>query len=430
MERGYGRLGAVGAVLGIASMLAGADRAVGQEVGSESRQGADDRMRRVEAVLEGARGDLIEVRRDIHRHPELSGQEERTAALVADRLRSLGLEVETGVGGHGVVGVLRGGLPGPVVAYRADMDAVRDNSPDPVSFPSEVPGVRHICGHDIHTTVALGVAQGLAEVRADLPGTVKFIFQPAEENIQGAKAMIEDGVLEDPAPSAIFAVHTAPLEVGQIGTVEGLGLPGLDVIRVRLSGGENLAEVARAAAGLISGVSTVGPPGSPDPEGDDFIWANAGSRRESGGDGYVVRGSVKASGDETYASAKRQITEGLKLLVPEGTRYELDYQDRVLPDMVNDVELVRDSHVPLARVLGEANVIASGSTPYFGEDFAFFQQIIPGAMYWLGVSNAEEGIVGMPHSPGYVADEESILVGSKAMAAVLLDYLERGAAGG
>ena len=129
------------------------------------------------------------------------------------------------------MGILRGGQPGPVVAYRADMDAVRDNSPDPVPFRSELPGVRHICGHDIHTTVALGVAVALSAVRDELPGTVKFVFQPAEENIQGAKAMIEDGVLEDPAPSAIFAVHTAPLEVGQIGSVEGLGLPGLDIIR-------------------------------------------------------------------------------------------------------------------------------------------------------------------------------------------------------
>jgi len=417
VTRRYGRKGVVVLGVGIASALAGAEAAAGQE--------ADGRLAHMTTALEEAREDLIEVRRDIHRHPEASGQEERTAALVADRLRALGLEVETGVGGHGVVGVLRGGQPGPVVAYRADMDAVRDNSPDPVPFRSELPGVRHICGHDIHTTVALGVAVALSAVRDELPGTVKFVFQPAEENIQGAKAMIEDGVLEDPAPSAIFAVHTAPLEVGQIGSVEGLGLPGLDAIRIRVSGGDDSGDTAQAAARLISGVSTVGPPGSPEPEGDDFIWANARARRDPQGDGYVVSGSVKASGDEQYASAKRQIKEGLKLLVPQGTTYKLEYQDRVLPDMVNDVGLVRDSYEPLRLVLGEANLIPSGSTPYFGEDFAFYQQVIPGAMYWLGVSNSERGTVGMPHSPEYVADEESIMVGSKAMAAVLLDYLDR-----
>ena len=215
VTRRYGRKGVVVLGVGIASALAGAEAAAGQE--------ADGRLAHMTTALEEAREDLIEVRRDIHRHPEASGQEERTAALVADRLRALGLEVETGVGGHGVVGVLRGGQPGPVVAYRADMDAVRDNSPDPVPFRSELPGVRHICGHDIHTTVALGVAVALSAVRDELPGTVKFVFQPAEENIQGAKAMIEDGVLEDPAPSAIFAVHTAPWRSVRSGPWKGSG---------------------------------------------------------------------------------------------------------------------------------------------------------------------------------------------------------------
>jgi metal-dependent amidase/aminoacylase/carboxypeptidase family protein len=410
---------------GIGGVLAVAEPVLGQDAGPGAGPDANVRIAHMTVALEDSRAVLIEVRRDIHRHPEPSGQEERTAALVAERLRSLGLDVETGVGGHGVVGVLQGGLPGPVVAYRADMDAVRDNSPDPVPFSSEVPGVRHICGHDIHTTVALGVAEALASIRHELPGTVKFVFQPAEENIQGAKAMIEDGVLEDPAPSAIFAVHTAPLEVGQIGTVEGLGLPGTDVIRVRVTGGEDLAGMASAMARLISGVSTVGPPGSPEPEGDDFIWANARASRLPGGEEYAVSGSVKASGEDQYASAKKQIEDGLKLLATGETRYELEYRDRVLADMINDVQLVRDSEEPLRRVLGAENVISSGSTPYFGEDFAFYQQIIPGALYWLGVSNSEKGTVGMPHSPGYVADEESIMVGSKAMAAVLLDYLER-----
>jgi metal-dependent amidase/aminoacylase/carboxypeptidase family protein len=433
MARGLGGRGAVVLAAAIAGVLAWTEVATGQEAGQEmgeaTEQEADARLATMATALEAAREDLIEVRRDIHRHPEPSGQEERTAALVADRLRVLGLDVETGVGGHGVVGVLRGGLPGPVVAYRADMDAVHDNSPDPVPFRSEVPGVRHICGHDIHTTVALGVAEALASIRDELTGTVKFVFQPAEENVQGARAMIEDGVLEDPSPSAIFAVHTAPLEVGQIGAIEGLGLPGMDHVRIKVSGGGDPGETARAAARLISGVSTVGPPGSPEPEGDDFIWANARSVLASGGDGYVVVGSVKASGDEAYATAKKQIQEGLELLVPEGTEYSLEYRDRVLPDMVNDVQLVRESYEPLRLALGEENLIPSGSTPYFGEDFAFYQQVIPGAMYWLGVSNSEKGTVGMPHSPGYVADEESIMVGSKAMAAVLLDYLDRAGSG-
>jgi metal-dependent amidase/aminoacylase/carboxypeptidase family protein len=428
-SRAKGSIAAVAASilgLGLAPMAA---LAAVQEAPQATEQ--EEQLARMASTLESRRADLIEVRRDLHRHPEPSGEEERTAALVADHLRGLGLEVRTGVGGHGVVGILTGGLPGPVVAYRADMDAVRDPSPDPVPFRSEVPGVRHICGHDIHTTVALGIAEALTSIREDLPGTVKFVFQPAEENIQGAKAMIADGVLEDLAPSAIFAVHTAPLEVGTIGTVEGLGLPGTDVIRVRVTGGDDAGKVARAMAGLIKGISTVGPPGSPAPEGDDFIWANARSTRLPGGGGYVVSGTVKASGEEAYASAKQQIREGLALLATTGdTTYELEYQDRVLADMINDVQLVRDSRAPLAAVLGADQVIASGSSPYFGEDFAFYQQVIPGALYWLGVSNSEKGTVGMPHSPDYVADEASITVGAAAMSAVLLDYLERNAGAG
>ncbi len=404
---------------GLGTLIAAAAGAAG--LGAQ--EAATPGTARMTAALEAAREELVAIRRDIHRHPEPSGEEERTAALVARRLRSLGLEVETGVGGHGVVGVLRGRAAGPVVAYRADMDAVRDPAPDPVPFRSEVPGVRHICGHDIHTTVALGVAEALAAVRDELPGTVKFIFQSSEENIRGARAMIADGALEDPVPGAIFAVHTAPLEVGRIGYVEGLGLPGFDVVTVTVSGGDDAGGVARAISDLISNVSTVGPPGSGTPVGDDFIWATAFATRDPGGTGWLVRGTVKASGDEAYARARVRITDGVADLATHGLRADLDYRDRVLPDMVNDAGLVRASLAPLGRVLGADNVIDSGPSPYFGEDFAFFQQIVPGAMYWLGVSNSEEGTVGMPHSPGYVADEEAIFVGARAMAAVLIEAL-------
>ncbi|MDZ4805475.1 MAG: amidohydrolase [Candidatus Eisenbacteria bacterium] len=177
---------------------------------------------RVELRLNEIAGEMIEVRRDLHRHPELSGQETRTEGVVVSRLRRLGLEVSPGVGGHGVMARLTGGKPGGTVAIRADMDAVPSNDPDPVDFRSETPGVRHICGHDIHTTVALAVAEGLAAVQADLKGNVVFIFQPAEENVTGARAMLAAGALDTWRPDVIFAFHTAPLEVGTIGTKPGI----------------------------------------------------------------------------------------------------------------------------------------------------------------------------------------------------------------
>ncbi len=377
-------------------------------------------VERMNRRLESARDELIETRRDLHRHPEVSGQEERTAGIVAARLRALGLEVQTGVGGHGVVGILRGGSPGSVVAYRADMDAIRSDAPDPVPFASETPGVRHICGHDIHTTTALALAEALSEVRNDLPGTVKFIFQPAEENIRGARAMIDEGVLEDPAPTAIFAYHSAPLEVGQIGSVEGLSLPGLDRVIVTVRGEGDLQGAARSYLRAVSAVST-GMEVAP----NEFVAAMMGPPRpDADSNELVLSGMVRSGSPEARARARAAIEEGLAAVDAEGVSYDLTYDEQALPDMVNDVELVRSTLPTIRSVVGDGLLEVNQVTPYFSEDFAYFQQHIPGAMYWLGVSNSELGYVGMPHSPGFVADEESIIIGARVMAAVLLDYLE------
>jgi metal-dependent amidase/aminoacylase/carboxypeptidase family protein len=375
-------------------------------------------MDAIDHRLQEVRDDLIALRRDLHRHPEVSGQEERTAGIVAARLRVLGLEVRSEVGGHGVVGVLRGGRPGPVVAYRADMDAVRSDAPDPVPFASETPGVRHICGHDVHTTVALGVAEALTAVRAELPGTVVFIFQPAEENTQGARAMIRDGVLEDPAPGAIFAFHTAPLEVGQIGSVEGMALPGYDRVTVTLRGAGDLEQAADRYARAISAVSS-GNAVAP----EDFVLAMVRPFRSEDG-AWVVTGLVRAGSVATRARAKQTIQHNVAAVEQGRVSYELSYDDLILPDMVNDPALVRSTLAAIRSAVGpEALLEINQVTPNFSEDFAHFQQHIPGAMYWLGVSNSAVGTVGMPHSPDYVADEGSIVVGAKAMAAILLGYL-------
>ena len=177
---------------------------------------------RIAAYLDSTAAEWLAVRRDLHQHPELSGQEVRTAKVVADRLRTLGLEVRTGLGGHGVVGILRGGRPGPMVAYRADMDAVRSTSPDPVAFPSLTPGIRHICGHDVHVTIGLALASALAHVKADLPGRVMFIFQPSEENATGARAMLTAGLFAESKPDAIFGLHSAPFDAGLLSSKPGL----------------------------------------------------------------------------------------------------------------------------------------------------------------------------------------------------------------
>ena len=401
----------------MAGLLATFALATGSTTHAQSQQLVDQADR----SLQSLRQELIDVRRDLHRHPEASGQEERTAGVVAARLRALGLEVRTDVGGHGVVGILRGGAPGRVVAFRADMDAIQSNAPDPVSFASETPGVRHICGHDIHTTVGLALAEALAAIQDDLPGTVKFIFQPAEENIQGAWAMIEDGVLENPAPDVIFAFHTAPLQVGQIGSVEGPALPGLDRVTVAIRGDGDLEGAARAYLRAVSSVNT-GQVVAP----KDFVGAMMGAPRPRPEQGeWVLGGMIRAGSPEARARAELKMREELAALSLEGVSYELTYEPEALPDMVNNPELVRSTLATIRAVVGDGLLEVNEITPYFSEDFAFFQQTVPGAMYWLGVSNAELGTVGMPHSPEYVADEEAIFVGAKVMTAVIIDYLEK-----
>ncbi|MCP4657957.1 MAG: amidohydrolase [bacterium] len=389
---------------------------------------------RIDKALESARAELIEIHRDLHRHPELSGQEQRTAGVVAERLRALGLEVRTGVGGHGVVALLRGARPGPVVAWRADMDAVPSDAPDPAPYKSQTPGVRHICGHDVHTTVALGIAEALAAIRDQLPGSVKLIFQPAEENGQGAKAMIDDGAMKDPVPQASFAVHTAPLAVGQIGSTEGLTLPARNYVTATFTGEGDLESAVQASIGIISGVTTVGAPGTPAgpelvaglPVAKDLTVAQV-IRSESRAEDHqwILGGMISTSSAENLEQAKTGIDRGLAELALDAVSYELDYQDRVIPGAFNDPALVRSTHETIRALVGEQGlVIMPGAIPWFSEDFGHFQDLAPGVMYWLGVSNPEKGIIGAPHSPEFAVDEEAIIVGARTMAGVLLHYIE------
>src|SRR6185295_15226913 len=231
---------AVGLLLGLATL------ALGATLQAQSTRLAAEVDRRSAQVA----GKVLAWRRDIHQHPELSNRETRTADLVANHLRSLGLEVRTGVAHTGVVGVLRGGKPGPVVALRADMDALPVTEEVDVPFASKVRttydgkevGVMHACGHDAHVAVLLGVAQVLSRLKADLPGTIEFLFQPAEEGPPageegGARLMIKEGAFRDPKPEVIFGLHVTPnFEVGQIGWRTGGMLAGADGLRIVVHG--------------------------------------------------------------------------------------------------------------------------------------------------------------------------------------------------
>lgn len=375
--------------------------------------------------VETLRAELIDVRRDLHRHPEISGQEERTAGIVADRLRALGYDVTTGVGGHGVVGVLRGGS-GPTIAFRADMDAVRSAAPDPVEFASETPGVRHICGHDIHTTIGLALAEGFAAVRDDLAGSVMLIFQPAEEAAIGARAMLEAGVFNLIRPDAVLAYHTAPLEVGQIATAREAMMPGRDGVRVTVRGTGDLEAVAGHVRTLLDGAATIPPAQAVQPATGDFVLVQ-GARAFRDGSGWAAAATFTTSTREASRQAREAIEAGLAELRRDGVELTLDYDERRIAGVTNTPELVAATNSSAMAVLGETAVLdLTSMTPMFSEDFGSFQEEVPGVMYFIGVSNAERGWVGMPHSPGYVADEEAIFVGARTMGAIFFDLFEDG----
>lgn len=380
---------------------------------------------KVDHALQGAADDLVALRHDIHRHPEISGQEARTAELVAKRLRALGLEVRTGVGGYGIVAVLRGAHPGRVVALRADMDAFASTDSDPVEFRSQTPGVRHGCGHDVHTAVAVGTATGLAAVRGELPGTVVFIFQPAEENAAGARAMLADGALADPRPQAIFAYHTAPLNVGQIGSQPGILLAGRDALAVRLGGTGDLRGAAREVSDILRGLTSIAPEQAVQPLVDDFVFVSAVRSAPDPASGqWVVSAFITTTSDSLRADSRRKLDQGMAGLRTKDVTSEVDYRRRTIAGVINDPELERESRAPISAVVGSSGLVPMrGVLPGFSEDFGFFEDEAPGVMYWLGVSNPEKGTTGFPHSPAYVADDGAILVGARTMAAVLLDYL-------
>jgi len=374
--------------------------------------------------VEAERAALVELRRDLHRHPEVSGQEERTAGVVAERLRRLGFEVRTGVGGHGVIGVLRGGLPGRVVAFRADMDAVPSDAPDPVEFASLTPGVRHICGHDVHTTIGLALAEGLAAIQASVPGTVKLIFQPAEENATGAKAMIAAGALDDPTPEAIFAFHTAPFEVGQLVTAPGVLMSSRDRVRVVIERAPDPQAAAAALRERIQALSTVAPQQAVMPAAPDFIFVQLSPAGLGAGAAPSIEASITTASREARARARAGVEAAVADLRRKDTVLELEYDERWIAGVDNDPGLVERATAVIESVLGAGSVTTlEAVVPAFSEDFGSFQERVPGVLFFLGVSNSEKGLIGMPHSPEYAADEESIFVGARVMAAVLLDFL-------
>jgi amidohydrolase len=398
------------------------------------------REQKVAAAAESLRGQLVAQRRDFHMHPELSNREERTSRVVAERLRALGLtDVKTGVGKYGVTALLVGGKPGPVVAVRADMDALPIQEVNDVPYKSQTPGVKHACGHDVHTTVELGVAEVLSRMKEDVRGTVKFIFQPAEEGAPageegGAPFMIKEGALENPRPQAIFGLHTEPnLQVGQIGYHVGPAMASSDTFYITVKGKSSHGAQPQLGVDAVVVASQC-----------VLALQNIRSRRIdpleplvitvgtiNGGERFnVVAGEVKMSGtmrtfnDQVRDRSIAMMRETLQNIgAAYGATVELEL-GRSSAVTYNEPSLVEETLPTIRRVVGNANAVAI--KPFMpAEDFSAYQKVVPGFYYFLGVGNRERGITAGWHTADFDVDEESLVVGVKVMSNVLLDYLER-----
>lgn len=392
---------------------------------------------RVAEHIAALRPKLVQTRRDFYMHPELSGEEERTAQVIADRLRELGLAVQTGVGGHGVVGVLQGAHPGPGVAYRADMDAMPIEDALETDYRSLVLGVKHACGHDVHMTVALGVAETLAALRDVLAGTVRFIFQPAEESMEGARAMLAEDVLGKPLPDVIFALHTFPIPVGTIGLATEVCLAGMEEFIVRFYGPPENLKVAmtRAAAALRTHIN---PPPTSLEAFEALVRAmRAGevSEREMLVSCWpltdfpgledcllVLASFASTAAQETMRAHIRAVLDAVT--AESGVSYVLT-SSLGNPLLVNDAAIVREVLPLLESVVGAENVWQFHSLyPYAHEDFALYLEHVPGALLWLGIANSQKGIASLLHASDFDVDEDALVIGVQVVTRVLLHFLE------
>lgn len=390
------------------------------------------------------REQLVAQRRDFHMHPELSNREKRTAGVIAARLKSLGFDdVRTGVSGNGIVAVLKGGKPGPVVAVRADMDALPINETMDVPYRSQTPGVKHACGHDIHMTVALGTAEVLSRMRARIPGSVKFIFQPAEEGApegerSGAAEMVRQGALENPRPQAIFGLHVTPMiPAGKIGYAPAAMLASSDSFTLRIIGKKVHAawphqgiDPIVVAAECVTALQTIASRRI-DPVEPIVITVGSihgGNRSNIIADEVKMEGTLRTHNEEVRERAISLIKEIVSgVAATHGARAEVAWSSHSYPVTVNDTALVERTLPAMRRAIGDANVMQF--PPVMGaEDFSYFQKVVPGFFYWLGVGNAERGITAMLHTAEFDADESSLETGVRVMTSAVLDFLERNAA--
>ncbi len=404
-----------------------------------------------EGAIQSVLTRMVAWRRDFHQHPELSYEEVRTARIVAQHLRSLGLEVRTGIAQTGVVGVLRGARPGPVVALRADMDALPVAEEVDLPFASHARahyngqevGVMHACGHDTHVAILMAAASVLAAQRNQLSGTVIFVFQPSEEGRApdggpgGAERMLSENLFGDLRPEAIFGLHAWPRDAGTVTIVDGPFMAGADQLRITVLGQQTHgAQPHRGvdpivtSAQIINALQTI-PSRQMDAVGSPVIVTigaiHGGVRFNIIPDRVEMLGTIRylnpQTRDEIYTRVRRIVAD---IAHSAGASAEVSIDHNAIP-VVNPPTLTQRTRAVLQRALGESNV--RGDTPgMVAEDFAYFQQAVPGVFFYYGVNppGVTPAEAAPNHNPRFFVHEPAMETGLRAMLAVALDRVGGG----
>lgn len=394
---------------------------------------------------------LIDWRRDIHQNPELGNQEFRTAALVAAHLEKLGYDVRSKVAHTGVVAVLRGGKPGPVIALRADMDALPVKEQVDLPFASKARatwlgqqvGVMHACGHDAHTAILMAAAEIFAKLRSELPGTVKLIFQPAEESlpqteIWGAQLMVKEGVLENPKPDAIFGLHVTPRQhSGQLSYRAGAVMAGSDNFRITVKGKQTHAaqpwdgvdpivigaQIVMALQTITSRQINV----TKDPAVLSIGAFNAGNRQNIIPDSAEMLGTLRTYDLEMRDFIMRRVNDTAKAVaLSGGGDAVVEWSSGYLP-LINNIALTNRMAPTLKRVAGPGNLLEVPRLTA-AEDFSYFAHVIPGFYFYVGVtpSNEHPFKVAPNHSSHFKIDEAGLITGLRALVHMTFDFLTSG----
>ena len=404
----------------------------------------------IDGAAEAVEASVIAWRRDLHEHPELGNREFRTAKIVQAHLEALGLdEVRTGVAHTGVIGLLKGALPGPTIALRADMDALPVTEEVDLPFASKVRthwngeevGAMHACGHDCHTAILMGVASVLTGLRSQLRGSVKFIFQPAEEmppegEEGGAQMMIAQGALENPVPQAIFGLHvTSRLPLGVVGYRSGPTMASSDKLKITVHGKQTHGaapwlgvDPIVTAAHVITGLQTVISRGvdiAREPAVVTIGMIRGGVRDNIIPDSVEMRGTIRTFDEEMRDEIHERVTT-LAEAVSRGSRAGCTVCiDKKYPVTVNDPALTEAMVPTLQRVAGPGGLELVPKVTG-AEDFSFFQRIIPGLFFFVGVTppGTDPKTAYSNHSPRFFADERALVIGVRALSHLTCDYLE------